>query len=95
MRLTIWLSERTVEKCRPSQSAVVISPKSASSTPASAIQFDERVADRVLPELEAFARGNIGRRQYGFSCHRTCLEHDTEKPNRFHEDHAPLSYLAS
>jgi len=32
----------------------------------SVVQLDERVADRVLPELKALALGNIGRRQYGF-----------------------------
>ena len=30
-----------------------------------AIEFDERVADRILPELKTLALGNIGRRQYG------------------------------
>ena len=33
VRRTIWLSERTVEECKPSQSAVVISPKNGTSRP--------------------------------------------------------------
>jgi hypothetical protein len=31
-----------------------------------AVEFNKRVADRVLPELKTLALGNIGRRQYGF-----------------------------
>jgi hypothetical protein len=56
-----------------------------------AIQFDERVADRVLPELKAFALGNIGRRQHGFHFTAPASSMIPKSRNRFSEKIMPRS----
>jgi hypothetical protein len=56
-----------------------------------AVQFDERVADRVLPELKAFALGNIGRRQYGFHCTAPAPSIIPKSRNRISEKIMPRS----
>jgi hypothetical protein len=58
-----------------------------------AIQFDERVADRVLPELEAFARGNIGGRQYGFHVTAPASSMTPKSRNRFSQKIMPRSHI--